>query len=164
MDIADILGKIGFDWRMALANLINFLIIFWLLKRYAFQPIQRKLAERQSIIKQGMEDAESAKTERISAETNYERKLAEARDEAQKIIATAHEHSEEMTKKATADAQQQVERIVSDARAMIAKEKQHMESELQAKTAEIAIQVAEKILKQKIDTVADAQLIKEAIK
>jgi F0F1-type ATP synthase membrane subunit b/b' len=43
MDILGILGKIGFDWQVALANLVNFLIIFWILKKFAFKPVREIL-------------------------------------------------------------------------------------------------------------------------
>ncbi|MBU4369492.1 ATP synthase F0 subunit B, partial [Patescibacteria group bacterium] len=58
MDLQRILGNLGFDWRMALANLVNFLIIFFVLKKYAFKPIKEKLEEREKKIKTGLEDAE----------------------------------------------------------------------------------------------------------
>ncbi|MGB0757253.1 MAG: F0F1 ATP synthase subunit B [Patescibacteria group bacterium] len=164
MDIMEILGKIGFDWRMALANLVNFLIIFWLLKRYAFAPIKRTLNKRQEEVGKGLEDAEKARTELVMAKENYEKKMNEARAEAQGIVTKAHEQAESMKQTATEEAEAKVEKIVADARSAIKQERERMERELQAKTVDIALEVAGKILKQKLDPKTESALIKELTK
>jgi hypothetical protein len=63
MDIGLILANLGFDWRVALANLVNFLVIILILKYFAFKPIAKIINEREDKIKKGIEDAERAATE-----------------------------------------------------------------------------------------------------
>lgn len=164
MDIVEILGKIGFDWRMALANFVNFLIIFWLLKRYAFKPIKKMISDRQNTIKEGLDTAEKAKTELTMAEETYERKLQEAREEGNIIVARAHDQAEQMMKRAEARAQEKVEKIVTEAREAIAQERDRMQQKLQAQTVSIAVAIAEKILKTKLDEQQEAELIKKLTK
>ena len=41
MDLIEILSKVGFDWRMALSNLVSFLIVFFILKKYALEQINK---------------------------------------------------------------------------------------------------------------------------
>ncbi len=164
MDIMEILGKIGFDWRMALANFVNFLIIFWLLKRYAFEPVKKVINQRQSEINKGLEDAEKAQTELVMAKENYEKKMSEARAEAGEIITKANEQAENIITKATKQAEEKVAVIVADARESIKHERENMERELQAKTVSIALEVASKILKTKLDEKTEANLIKELTK
>ncbi len=164
MDIMEILGKVGFDWRMALANLVNFLIIFWILKRYAFKPIARIIKEREDKIAQGLEDAQKAKSEHQMAQQNYERTMANARKESQDLIAKAHEQGDAMLKKATAETEEKTTKIVNDARALIEKEKKQMSKELEHKTAHIAVQIAQKILGREIDVKGDEKLIKDITK
>ena len=164
MSLLEILGKIGFDWRMAFANLINFLLIFWLLKRYAFSPMKKIVEKRQGEINKGLDDAEKAKTELIQAQENYNKKLNEAKIEAQSIITSAQERSENMTTQAIKKAEAKVAVIVADARESIKKERVDMERGLQSKTVEIAIEVAQKILKNKLNEKTDADLIKELSK
>lgn len=157
--IIEILSKIGFDWRMALANLVNFLIIFWLLKRYAFAPIKKVLSERREKIDQGLEDAQKAQTELTMAKQTSEQELAHARQKAQEIIAQAHEQGKEMLVKAESDTQAKVDKLVSDARGVIAKEKQAMEADIEEKTVTIALEVSSKIIKEKLDEKKDKALI-----
>ncbi len=163
MDIMEILSKIGFDWRMALANLINFLIIFWLLKRFALEPIKRVLRDREEKIKQSIEDAKKAESERIMATSNYEQKMAEARKEAALIISQAHEQSENMLKKATAQTEEKVAKMLSDARSLIESEKEKMLKGLEEKTVEIAVVVAEKIIKKELDLETEKKVISELV-
>ena len=164
MDIMEILGKVGFDWRMAVANLVNFLIIFWILKKYAFKPIQKVIKEREDKIAQGLEDATKAQSELQMAQQNYERTLTNARKEAQDIVAKAHEQGDSMLKKATAETEEKTTKIVSDARALIQKEKAQMSKELEHKTAHIAVQIAQKILGREIDIKSDETLIGDITK
>lgn len=58
--IYEILQKIGFDWQVALANLINFLIILFLLKKFAFKPIGKIIKDRQDRIDDGLTKAQEA--------------------------------------------------------------------------------------------------------
>ena len=60
VNIYEILGKIGFDWQVALASLVNFLIILFVLKKFAFKPIKKLIQERQNKINEGIEKAEEA--------------------------------------------------------------------------------------------------------
>ena len=55
VNIYEILGKIGFDWQVALASLVNFLIILFVLKKFAFKPIKKLIQERQNKINEGIE-------------------------------------------------------------------------------------------------------------
>ena len=60
MDIAQLSANLGFDWRVALANLANFLIIVWILKRFAFKPIKAIIEKRENTIKEGLDKAKEA--------------------------------------------------------------------------------------------------------
>lgn len=163
MGIVDVLAKIGFDWQMALANLVNFLIIFYILKRFAFAPIKKALDQRAQKIAQGLEDAKAAESERVMAKSNYEQKMQEARAEAQKIVAQAQEQSDAMVKKATTETEEKVASMLAEARALIAKEKDIMQRELEAKTVDIATMVAEKIIKKELNPETEKAVIAELV-
>jgi len=164
MNIVEILSKIGFDWRMALANLVNFLIIFWILKKYAFKPIQNKLKERADKINAGLEDTEKAKTELTMAKQKVDQMLKVAREEAQSIVAKAHEQSEAMLEKNKQETEVKAKQIVNEARDLITKEKKQMEADLITKTVDIALQVSEKILHEKLDETKDKELIEKILR
>ena len=93
MDIGLILANLGFDWRVALANLANFLIIVWILKRFAFKPIEKAIKNREDKIRKGVEDAERAATEFQMAKQTCDKTIEEAKYEANKIIASSQGQS-----------------------------------------------------------------------
>ncbi len=146
MNILEILGKIGFDWRMALANLVNFFIIFWLLKRYAFGPISRILEDRKKKIEQGLEDAKKAERDKIMAQQKFEEIVTRARQEADSIVSRAQEQSKEIIQHAMQRAEEKVRQMVQEARGQISKDRQRMEKEIQTQAARVALLAAERIL------------------
>jgi F-type H+-transporting ATPase subunit b len=152
MDIASTLSTIGFDWRIALANLVNFLLIFYLLKRFAFVPIGRMLDERKRRISQGLEDARRAATERQMAEQEFERLVDEARDQANSIIATARTQEKSILAKASDQAKIEARHLMNEAQAKIEAEKAAMEREVKEKTAELVVTGVERVLRQKLNS------------
>ena len=60
VNLYEILQKIGFDWQVALANLVNFLIILFLLKKFAFKPIGKLIKDRRDKISEGLQKAKEA--------------------------------------------------------------------------------------------------------
>jgi F-type H+-transporting ATPase subunit b len=84
--LLEILGKIGFDWRMALFSLLNFLIIYYILKKFFFDMIVKSIDERQKKVKEGVENYEKAKTELGMAENNAKKIIDDAKKDANKLI------------------------------------------------------------------------------
>ena len=82
----EILAKIGFDWQVALANLVNFLIIFFLLKKFLFGPIAKTLAERKKAISEGLQNAALATDALSEAKKEGDKIIAEAKAQANTII------------------------------------------------------------------------------
>ena len=159
----EILARLGFNWQMALANLVNFLIIFWILKKFAWAPIKKTLKERQDKIDKGLEDAEKAAAEVTMAKENYDKKMEEAKQEANEIIARASEQGKQVINKATEFAQIRSERIITDAKELIKKEKDSIMTDIRQQTVEIAFDVAEKILKREVSPKDTQRFVNEII-
>ncbi|MFZ2523216.1 MAG: ATP synthase F0 subunit B, partial [Minisyncoccia bacterium] len=100
-----ILAKIGFDWQVALANLVNFIIIIFILRKFAFNPIKEVISKRQSIINTGLENAKIAETDRVMADELKKSTLSEARLRADEIISDANRKAEMILSKAKSDAE-----------------------------------------------------------
>ena len=100
----EILGKIGFDWHVALANLVNFLIIFFVLKKFAFTPIQKMLRERREKIEKGISDAQKAEKNLSRANIEKEEIIKEAQDNANRILSTSQADGKNLIKDAKTQA------------------------------------------------------------
>ena len=159
----EILGKIGFDWQVALANLINFLLVFWMLKRFAFGPIKKTIAERKEKVNQGLEDAQRAATDRQMAEQLREQTVMDAKKEANTIVAEANDKGKAFVEEAKADAEKERASILEKAEADAEGVHSKMKEEFSKEASELVLATAEKLLKSSIDAKANEELIKKTL-
>jgi len=164
MDIGQILGNLGFDWRVALANLANFLVIVWVLKRFAFKPIEKIIKERKSKIEKGVEDAERASSELQMAEQTSQKIAMEARSQANRIIAEAQKQSEKIISESRAAQEEQAKQIMADADKSIQQEKQKMLGDLKKELSGLVIDTTRKFLKENMTKEKQEEIIKRLIK
>lgn len=161
--ILEILGKVGFDWRVALANFVNFLIIFYLLKRFAFGPIKKVINERQNKIQDGLDNAKKAETALLLADKEKEKIIDKAKEEASGVLVMANKRGEEIVSGSEIKGREEYERLVSSAKTTIEKEKERAEEEVKEKTANLIVTGIEKILREKIDKAEEEKIIKKVV-
>ena len=164
MDFAETLNNIGFDWRLAVANLVNFLIILFILKKFAFKSIKKALNERESKINKGVEDAQKAATELQMAQKNRDKTLMNARLEADKILAKATTTSSKIISDAKKASDEKIKDIVVKAKSLIEDEKQKMFAEVKGEVVRTVIQTTEKLIGKKLTEKDDQVIIKDLLK
>lgn len=159
----EILGKVGFDWQVALANFINFLIIFWVLKRFAFKPILKIIEERKEKIQSGLEDAEKAKTELLMAEEIGKKEINKAKIKANTIIGEAEKKATSVIETSKEDALSVKSKIIEDAQIDILKKKNSIKKELEKENVNLIINGMEKILKENLTKEQQEKYIKNIL-
>ncbi len=107
-EILNILGSVGFNWHVALANFVNFLIILFLLNKFFFGKIGKTLDERKRVIEHGLAQAKEAEV-----------KLTHAEEEKHMIIASAHKEKESILSRAEVDGKAMVASLQEEAKAQI---------------------------------------------
>ncbi len=157
----EILGKIGFDWQVAVANLVNFLIIFFILKKFAFKPLKKVVEERQQKIAKGLEDAQKAETDLMMAEEIRKQKIDEAHVHANQIISEANMRGNSIVSSAEGDAMNAREKIIKDAHKMAAEAKDSMQREVEEHTVGVIMQSLEKVLKESMTEEMQKQYIQK---
>ncbi len=162
--VIDILSKLGFDWKLALMNLINVGIIFFLLKKYLFGTISTKLEERRALIKDGLEKAEKAKTEWVMAQQKAQELIDEAKVQANEILARSHEQAVQLEEKMRLKAQEEVRAIVEQARKQIESERVSMMEQVRVMAVELVVSTTEKVLGKKMDSEQDKTFISSLLK
>lgn len=95
--ILSILGSIGFNWHVALANFINFLIILYLLNRFFFKKLGNIIQERKETIERGLRQASEAEKALSNAEEEKHILLSMAEKEGHNIIKEATRQAETMS-------------------------------------------------------------------
>lgn len=126
----DILQKIGFDWQVALANLINFLIVFYLIKRFFLKKITSVIDERKQKIEEGLEDAEKSKSLMLEAENEKSAILKEANQKVGEILKSAETRGEEIVAKNKIEGEKSREKIIEEGKESIKQEKEKVLGEL----------------------------------
>ncbi len=145
----DALSGIGFDWRVALINFINFLIILWIFSKFIFPKILKVLKKRKEEIQKGIENTK--KTEELLKKINEikEKILSKAKEDAFIYLKKTKDSAEKMKKSMFNKTQKEVENIIFLAKKSGEKEKQEIIKSSEKEIAKNAILMAEKILIQK---------------
>jgi F-type H+-transporting ATPase subunit b len=159
----EILGKVGFDWQVALANFVNFVIIFFVLRKFAFKPINKLIKERQEKIALGIENAQKAETELLMAEETGKEKISQAKNEANTIIGEAQKKGDSIISSSQEGALIVKSNILKDGEKQIAQKKESMMKEVEKETANIIIDGIEKILKENLTKEQQESYIKKAL-
>lgn len=145
------------------AQILDLLILLLILKWILYKPLMKLLADREHTIKQGVEDAENAKILLKESEANREVMLKSARAEGQTMLENARQSGEQVRTEIVTKAQDEAHHIITSGQQLVEAEKSKAVQEVKAHAIEIVLRAAEKILKAKIDTTKDAQLIKDSI-
>lgn len=158
------LANLGIDWRLFVAQGVNFLILLFVLRRYAYRPMLEFLEKRSQRIEQGLKDAEAAQVKLAEMEASEKKILASARDEARVIINTAEASAKQRDALRLMETEAKVKHSLDEAMVKIEEEKKKMLLEVRQEISAVALLAVEKILKEKIDAEKDAQLIEKMLK
>jgi F-type H+-transporting ATPase subunit b len=159
----EVLSNIGFDWQVALANFINFLIIFWILKKWVFGPVGKIIAERTEKIQSGIDKAQESETQLLVARQKAEEEIKAARSQANQIVADAKRNADDQIAYAKDKASTEAEALVEKAHVQIKKDKLQMEKELFEKTAGLVVLGVSKILDEEVTEAKNSELSKRAL-
>lgn len=129
---------------------VSFGIVLFLLKKYAWKPILNSLNEREATISEALNAAKKAREEMASMNANTEALLNEARGERDKILREAREAKESIISEAKIKAEQDAERLRKINLEAIENAKMAAITDLKNKTASLAIEIAEKIIRQRL--------------
>ncbi len=144
------MGLVTPDIGLVFWMLVSFLIVFFLLKKFAWKPILNMLHEREDSIDQALKAADKAKEDMKKMQADNERILDEARTEREKIFREAQEVKDKIIGEAREQANKEKEKIMTDARSSIEAEKNAAIREIRDIAAELSVQIAEKLLRNEL--------------
>ena len=127
-------------------NTITFLILLFLLSKYAWKPIMKSVKEREASINSALEAAEEAKKEMQNLKANNERLLAEARVERDLMLKEAREMKDKIVAEAKEEAQREGDKLIKQAKDLIDSEKKVALAQLKDQIAALSIEMAQKIM------------------
>lgn len=131
-------------------SLVAFLLVMFLLKKFAWKPILQMLQEREQSITEAIESAKKAKEEMTALKADNEKIILQAKAERDGILKEAREIKEKMIAEAKSLASKEAEKLTAIARESIHNEKMAAITELKNQVAHLSIEIAEKILKHEL--------------
>ncbi|MBO9152459.1 F0F1 ATP synthase subunit B [Chitinophaga sp. GCM10012297] len=131
-------------------SLLIFIIVFLILKKFAWKPILATLKEREDSITDSIATAERVKEEMAQMKAEHEHVLAEAKAERSKILKEAKELKDQIIGEAKAQAQAEAKKIVQDASVAIENQKMAALTEVKNQVGTLVIEVAEKVLRKEL--------------
>ena len=131
-------------------TLLAFIIVFFILKKFAWKPILESLKERETGIASSIASAEAMKIEMAAMKSENEAVLAEAREERARMIKDAKEVSDKMIAEAKERARGEFDRIVAEAQGAITQQKNAALTDVKNQVGSLVIEIAEKVLRREL--------------
>jgi F-type H+-transporting ATPase subunit b len=142
---------------------LAFVIVFSLLAWKAWPAIKKALQDREDKIRGDLEHAESVRNQAETELADYQRQLADARNEAGRIIEEARQSAEQVRKDLIARAEVDAAEIRSKAQDDIRAATERAMADVQGRVSDLSIELAERIVQQNLDRTTQIQLIENYI-
>lgn len=131
-------------------SFLIFIIVFLILKKFAWKPILSTLKEREDSITDSIATAERVKEEMAQMKAEHEHVLAEAKAERSMILKEAKEAKDKIISEAKATAQAEAKKIIQDASVAIENQKMAALTDVKNQVGNLVIEVAEKVLRKEL--------------
>lgn len=152
------------DWKLLVAQLVNFIVVSFVLWRFALKPLMRTMAARSSTIEQSLKDAAAIEVRMKEAGADIEEKLREAKHQAVAIIETAKLQADAKRHEMLAAAKTEVEKVVAAARDQIQREQTVAVAGARAAVGEMVATGVAKVLGRELSASLDRKNIEARIK
>lgn len=144
---------------------VVFIVVLFVLSRYAWGPITSALKEREKSISDALGEAEKARQEMLNLQANNQKLLDEARTERDKMLKAAQKTAEDLREEARRRAEADVKRMLEEAARAIETEKQAAIGEIKNQIASLSVQIATTLLKRELSAPEQQQaLVADLIK
>lgn len=154
-----------FSFGLFFWQLLIFIFLVLLLKKFAWKPILDTVNERESSIKDAMSEADKARNEMAAIKESNQKVLKEARAEREALLKDARNTGAEIVAQAKTDAKTEANKIISQAHEAIQNEKRAAVNELKNQVAQISLEIAEKVIDTELaNKDKQAQLVDKLLK
>ena len=138
---------------------VAFALVFFVLNKFAFPKLREAVEARQQQIQSDLEAADKAKQEAQQEKEQYQKQIADARGEANRIIEEARQQAESVRKDLVAKAEQEAQQIVTRAQEGIEAERSRALGDLKTTITDLSIELAEKVVGRSLDAQSHKDLV-----
>jgi F-type H+-transporting ATPase subunit b len=156
-------GLLSVNGGLAFWTTLTFILLLFLLTKFAWKPILNALKQREDAIKDSLEQAEKAKDEAKKILAENQNSLAKAEEESKKIIEQSRVYAENLKEQMIKESKEQAKKLIEEATAEIDRKKNAAFDELKNQIAEISVKAAEKILRENLDADKNKKIVDKYI-
>jgi F-type H+-transporting ATPase subunit b len=155
-------GLISVDWSLAV-QMVNFLFLLAILYRLLYKPLLAKMEERTVAIKNSLDAAEAARAEAARQQEENAGRLRAAYAEAQAIRAAALKEAGEEQRKLVEAARREAQQLIDSAKSQMESDVRRAREELRREVSEIAISIAEKLVRKSLRDDDHRRIVEDSI-
>jgi len=144
-------------------TIVSFLITLWILKRYAFGPIQKLIDDRRERIRQSIEDADNARDEARALLEEHRRLIGQAKGEAETILAEARKIADSNSARQRTELEEDRQRRLEETKRQIDQATQQALNQIKQEVASLSLLAAEKITRKTLTDADQRRLVDEAL-
>lgn len=145
-------------------TIITFMVLFFVLAKFAWKPLMKMLQEREEMIRDSLDDAEKAKAELEHLNKESEAIMTKARAEAQTILANGKAAAEKVKEDTIAKAKEQAIKIIKKTEKQIQIEKDKAIADIKQEVVNLSLSVAKKLINKNLNDADNKSLIEETLK
>lgn len=160
---ANLLGALGIDLALLVQQGLAFLVLVLILGKFVYPALMKAVEGRREQIEAGMKEAKQAEEKLAKTEEKIAKMFADARKEADDVIARSATEASSMVAEAEEKAKERANQIVADAHTQLEADVRKARQALKQETIELVVLATEKVVDEKLDKQKDVALISKAL-
>lgn len=160
----DLLKEFGVEPTLLLAQIVNFLLLLFILRKFLYTPVLRMLKKRRDTIAQSLKNAEEIEHRLQQIHAEREATLRQAHEEVTRILDKATLHAEALTREMHDKAQKDVDKLLERTKATLEQERIAMYADLKAKITSLVVLTFERVAGKVLTEKDQKELIERSVK
>ncbi|HSX09743.1 MAG TPA: F0F1 ATP synthase subunit B [Candidatus Saccharimonadales bacterium] len=160
----EILKTFGLNPYLTIAQIINFLILLYILKRYLYPPLFKVFKKREELVKESIEKAEASEKALEKAKEQEKEVIKKAKTTGDDIIKEAREQADEIIKQAEVTAKERADKMLKDAKTQIELETSEAQKQLNTYVLTLSMNLLKKTLTNVFTEKEQSEIIDKAMK
>ncbi|MEK7545205.1 MAG: F0F1 ATP synthase subunit B [Patescibacteria group bacterium] len=158
----ELITKLGIDWKILIAQIVNFTILLLVLRAFVYRPLLELLEKRRDMVTKSVEDAKNAEELLTDIEKTRLEAMEKIKVQSVKILDEASQKAEAMKAQITDAARKESDMMYSQAKLQMQQEKERMMKQLHQEIAEMVVTVSQKVLQREFSDTDMKRVLQEA--
>lgn len=156
-------ASVSLSWQMVVIELISVILLFLFLRRFAFPSIIKAMKDRAHRIQSDLDTAEATRREAEELKARLEQEVKEIKVQAEQTLARAIKEAQAEKRSILEDSHRESKRILAEAEAEIIRQRDAMMKAVRQQVVELSMDVAERVIRERLTQEADRQLVNDFI-